>query len=156
MQLRNGKVVYASKKEQELNTAKKEQVMSEIKNLLFVAEKIPMGDIPGRIRAVRNTFLSVFHNMDFIMSPGFYEPEKAEVFITTVYKKTFSLRDELDGSLMRYIHEHKDVNIRAVNRIADDLVEVLDEVQYAIEKLRPGIKGPLYCDDPECPCDGYL
>ncbi len=137
MQLRNGKVI---KSEEDINTSKKEKVIAEIKSNLEATENVPMGDMPGRIRGVRSTFMCIFNNIDFLMSPEFDEPEKSEMFITTVYKKIFTLRREVEWSVTEYMSRHKDVKYRDIYRVADELTEVLDEVQNFIEMRRPDFK----------------
>jgi hypothetical protein len=145
MQLHGGKIIGA--------TTKKEKITQSLKTALATAEKVPFENMPARISAVSDTYIIILNNIDFITSAEFTDSEK---FIRTVYNKSFELRSQITESVRQYIVENKIRDASNIYHQAGCFLELMGKLQMAINNRCPDIKRPQYCEDPDCPCDGYL
>ena len=129
MQLRNGKIINATKS----------KLVCSIKSKLINMEKVPCADVPSRISAAHDIYLSIFDNIDYILSPEFDATDK---FITTVYNKTFILGDDAYFLSQTYIETKKPRNSRAIRQEVDNFCHLLTDTRNLIETKRPHIRPP--------------
>ena len=129
MQLRNGKIISATKS----------KLVGSIKSKLINMEKVPPADVPSRISAAHDIYRAIFENIDYILSPEFDATDK---FITTVYNKTFILGDDAYFLSQTYIETKKPRNSRAIRQEVDDFCHLLTETRTAIETSRQHIRPP--------------
>ena len=129
MQLRNGKIISATKS----------KLVEMIKSKLINMEKVPSVDVPSRISAAHDIYRAIFENIDYILSPEFDASDK---FITTVYNKTFILGDDAYFLSQTYIETKKPRNSRAIRQEVDEFCHLLTDTRNIIEASRPHIRPP--------------
>jgi hypothetical protein len=145
MQLRSGKIINAP--------TKKEEIVQVLGKKFAALIEVPLEDVPSNIAAISDYYSTALENIDRITDTRF---KAGKGLVQEIYYNTFEVRSVLVDMVRQYISDN---NIRDPSEIyhqAGSLLELIGNLHMAINDRCPKIKAPMYCGDPECPCDGYL
>jgi hypothetical protein len=130
MQLRNGKIT---------NANKKDTLVGEIKKRQNMVDRVSAGETPSRVAAIKEVFNIILDNIQYIMSDEFQPNGK---FVQAVYNKTFIMANDANFSVENYICLNKPRNKHVIRRQMDDFLRLLDQVKCVIKINRPQIRAP--------------